>query len=131
MTARSTASTVRDCQCRDAGLSALCLRLGRELDDQDAEGSPAGNFYLGNNRINLIVDSGRDDSNCASRYPVSQAVRECGKRIGKLSRRFRRRQRYLQALTASGWISLDPGVLRAVGIVGSRQSSNKLRTNLH
>jgi hypothetical protein len=61
----------------------------------------------------------------------SQAARERRKRIGKVSRGFRRRERYLQALSAGDWISLDPGMLRGVGFVGSRQSSNKLRTNLH
>src|SRR5271169_5108214 len=66
-----------------------------------------------------------------SRNPASQAVRERRKHIGKVSRGFRRRQRYLQALSASGWISLDPGMFRGVGIVGSRQSGNNLRTNLH
>ena len=37
-----------------------------------------------------------------------QAVRECRKRIGKLSRGFRRRQRYFEVLRAGGRIALNP-----------------------
>src|SRR5260370_3321587 len=65
-----------------------------------------------------------------SREPASQAVRERRKRIGELSRGFRCRQRHLKELPAGGWIALKPRMRHSVGIVGSRQSGNQLRTTL-
>lgn len=67
----------------------------------------------------------------SSRHLAPQVVRERRERIGELSRGFRWRQRYFEVLRARGWIALDPWMRRSVGVVGSRHSSNKLRTDLH
>src|ERR1700733_11828935 len=64
------------------------------------------------------------------RSAAPQVVGKRRKRIGKLSRGFRWRQRDFEISRAGGWITLNPRVRRSAGIVGGRKRADKLRADL-